>query len=420
MTADHVQSDDVQPNDVQPGELKSGDLLAEAGTLLGDVVALRRDLHRRPELGLDLPQTQARVLEALDGLPLTITTGERQSSIIADLDGGRPGPTVLLRGDMDALPMHEDTGLEFASEVDDAMHACGHDAHTAMLAGAARLLAGRRGDLAGRVRFLFQPGEEGFGGAAVALHEGVLDARDGGEPVSWAFAIHQSPSIPSGLIATRRGPILASADELFVTLRGSGGHASMPHHANDPIPVACEVVQALQTWVTRRVDVFTPAVVTVARIRAGSTTNVIPETARIEGTIRTVTPRVRSDAHAAVRRIAEHVAAAHEMTAEVEIAEGYPVTVNDGAAADEVLATAQWLVGEQSSLAMPSPVMGAEDFSFIIEKVPGAMAFLGTRPAGVHAAQVAPNHSNRMVIDESAMATGIALYAAAALRRMVV
>jgi hippurate hydrolase len=402
-----------------PAEPTSDALLAEAGALLDDVVALRRDLHRRPELGLELPQTQARVLEALDGLPLTITTGERQSSIVADLDGERAGPTVLLRGDMDALPLPEDTGLDFASELDGVMHACGHDAHTAMLAGAARLLAERRGDLAGRVRFLFQPGEEGHGGAAVALHEGVLDARDGGQAVAWAFAIHQSPSIPSGVVTTRRGPLLASADELFVTLRGRGGHASMPHHANDPIPVACEVVHAFQTWVTRRVDVFTPAVITVGHIRAGTTTNVIPETARIDGTIRTVTPRVRSEAHAAIRRIAEHVAAAHDMAAEVEIADGYPVTVNDGAAADEVLDAARWLVGDQRSVAMASPIMGAEDFSYILEQVPGAMAFLGTRPDGVPAAEVAPNHSNRMVIDESAMTTGIALYAATALRRLV-
>jgi amidohydrolase len=393
-------------------------LLADAGAQLEGVVALRRELHRRPELGLDLPRTQARVRDALDGLPLSLTTGERQSSIVADLDGDRPGPTVLLRADMDALPMHEDTGLEFASEVDGAMHACGHDTHTAMLVGAARVLAARRGELAGRVRFLFQPGEEGHGGAAVALAEGLLDTAAGGEPVSWAFAIHQSPSIPSGVVTTRSGPIMASADELHITVRGRGGHASMPHHASDPIPVACEIVQALQTWVTRRVDVFTPAVVTIARIRAGTTTNVIPETAQLDGTLRTVSPRVRGDAHAGVRRVAENVAAAHDMTAEVTIAEGYPVTVNDGAAADEVLATARWLVGEPRAVAMPDPVMGAEDFSYILERVPGAMAFLGTRPPGVAAPQVAPNHSNRMVLDESAMATGVALYAAAALRRL--
>jgi amidohydrolase len=402
-----------------PAEIDPADLLAEAGALLDDVVALRRDLHRRPELGLDLPATQARVLEALDGLPLAVTTGERLSSIVADLDGGRPGPTVLLRGDMDALPMPEDTGLDFASEVDGAMHACGHDAHTAMLAGAARLLAARRGDIAGRVRFFFQPGEEGEGGARIALDEGLLDASDGGEAVSWAFAIHQSPSIRSGRVATRGGPIMASADEVFVTVRGRGGHASMPHQANDPIPVACEIVQALQAWITRRVDVFTPAVVTIARIRAGTTTNVIPEVARLDGTIRAVDRRVREEAHAAVRRIAEHVAAAHDMVAEVEIPRGYPVTVNDPGAADDVLGVARWLVGDDLATALPSPVMGAEDFSYVTEEVTGAMAFLGTRPPGVPPAEVAPNHSNRMVLDEGAMATGVALYAATALGRLV-
>jgi amidohydrolase len=401
-----------------PGPAGPDTLLAEADAELDGVVALRRDLHRRPELGLDLPATQARVLEALDGLPLTVVTGERQSSIVADLDGDRPGPTVLLRADMDALPMPEDTGLEFASEVDGAMHACGHDTHTAMLVGAVRILAARRGELAGRVRFLFQPGEEGHGGAAVALDEGLLDATSGGEPVSWAFAIHQSPSIRTGVVTTRRGPIMASTDELHVTVRGRGGHASMPHHANDPVPVACEIVQALQTWVTRRVDVFTPAVVTIGRIRAGTTTNVIPETAQLDGTLRTLSPGVRSEVHAAVHRVAEHVAAAHDMTAEVTIDDGYPVTVNDGAVADDVLATARWLVGEARSVAMPDPVMGAEDFSYILERVPGAMAFLGTRPPGVPAPEVAPNHSNRMVLDESALATGVALYAAAALHRL--
>jgi amidohydrolase len=394
------------------------ELLAEAGLLQDAVVALRRDLHRRPELGLELPATQARVLAAIDGLGLAVTTGEGQSSIVADLEGDRPGPTVLLRADMDALPMPEDTGLDFASEVDGAMHSCGHDAHTAMLAGAAQLLATRNDRLAGRVRFFFQPGEEGHGGAAIALREGLLDAGTGGEPVSWAFAIHQSPSIPSGLVATKGGALLASADVVRITIRGKGGHASMPHDANDPVPVACAIVGALQTWVTRRVDVFTPAVITIGRIRAGTIGNVIPETAVMEGTVRAVTPRVRAEAHAAIRRIAEHAAAAHEMAAEVAIEDGYPVTVNDDSAAATVLDDARWLVGAERAVALPNPVMGAEDFSYILERVPGAMAFLGTRPPGAPRHDVAPNHSNRMVIDEGALATGVALYAAAALRRL--
>jgi hippurate hydrolase len=393
-------------------------LLADSRAVLDDVVALRRELHRHPELGLDLPVTQVRVLEALEGLPLTLTTGARQSSIVADLEGDRPGPTVLLRADMDALPMPEDTGLDFASTVDGAMHACGHDAHTAMLVGAARVLAARRGDLAGRVRLFFQPGEEGAGGAKIGLDDGLLDGGESAEPVSYAFAIHQSPSFPADVVATRPGPLMASADEFTVTVRGRGGHASMPHHANDPVPVACEVVQALQTWVTRRVDVFSPAVVTVGRISAGTTTNVIPETARLDGTMRALSRRVRGEAHAALRRIAEHVAAAHDMAAEVEVRDGYPVTVNDTDAAAETLATARWLVGDERAVAMRSPVMGAEDFSYILEQVPGALAFLGTRPDGVARSEVAPNHSNRMVLREESLATGVALYAAVALRRL--
>ena len=394
------------------------DLLAAAAAVLDDVVALRRDIHRHPELGLDLPVTQARIIEALDGLPLTVTTGTRQTSIVADLDGGRPGPTVLLRADMDALPMPEDTGLDYASAVDGAMHACGHDAHCAMLAGAARLLADRAGELAGRVRFLFQPGEEGHAGARIAIDEGVLDAAEGGGPVEWAFAIHQSPSFPAGVVATRAGALLASADEFLVTVRGRGGHASMPHHANDPIPVACEIVQALQTYVTRRVDVFDPAVVTVARVAAGTTTNVIPETAELEGTIRTVSPGARERVRSAIAQVAGGVAAAHEMEAEVELRSGYPVTVNDAGAAAEVLDTAVRLVGDAKALDMPAPVMGAEDFSYLLERVPGAMAFLGTRPPGLRGHEVAPNHSNRMVLDEPSLAVGVGLYAAAALRRL--
>jgi amidohydrolase len=394
------------------------DLLAAAAGVLDDVVALRRDIHRHPELGLDLPVTQSRILESLAGLPLTVTTGTRQSSIVADLDGGRPGPTVLLRADMDALPMPEDTGLDYASSVDGAMHACGHDAHCAMLAGAAGLLAERVGDLAGRVRFLFQPGEEGAGGARIAIDEGVLDAAGGGGPVEWAFAIHQSPTFPTGVVATRAGALLASADEFLVTVRGRGGHASMPHHANDPIPVACEIVQALQTYVTRRVDVFDPAVVTVGRIAAGTATNVIPETAELEGTIRTVSRGARERVRSAIAQVAGGVAAAHEMEAEVELRPGYPVTVNDAGAAAEVLDTAGRLVGDAAALEMPAPVMGAEDFSYLLERVPGAMAFLGTRPRGLRSHEAAPNHSNRMVLDELSLAVGVALYTAAALRRL--
>ena len=385
------------------------DLLSAGGALLDDAVALRRRLHRHPELGLELPETQAAILESLDGLPLSIQTGTTTTSVVATLDGDRDGPTILLRGDMDALPMPEDTGLDYASEVDGAMHACGHDTHVAMLAGAARLLADRRKDLAGRVVFMFQPGEEGFAGAKYMLDEGLLD---GDRPPTAAFAIHQTPNIPSGLVAGRGGAQLASSDTLEVTIRGAGGHASMAHLACDPVPIACEIVTAIQSMITRTVDVFDPAVVTVGKIRAGTTSNVIPETAYLLGTIRAVSERTRHKVWDNLRRLADGIAAAHGATAEVTIGEGYPVTVNDDAWAARALAVAERTLGSGTAIEMPAPVMGAEDFSYVLNAVPGAMVFLGTSPGHAHAA---PNHSNRMVLDESAMASGIALYAAMAL-----
>ena len=385
------------------------DLLSAGGALLDDAVALRRRLHRHPELGLELPETQAAILESLDGLPLTVRTGTATTSVVATLEGDRDGPTILLRGDMDALPMPEDTGLEYASEVDGAMHACGHDTHVAMLAGAARLLADRRQDLAGRVVFMFQPGEEGFGGAKVMLDEGLLA---GDHRPTAAFAIHQTPNMPSGLVAGRGGAQLASSDTLEVTIRGAGGHASMAHLACDPVPIACEIVTAIQSMITRTVDVFDPAVVTVAKVRAGTTSNVIPETAYLLGTIRAVSERTRHKVCDNLRRLADGIAAAHGATAEITIGQGYPVTVNDDAWAARALAVAGRTLGSGRAIEMPAPVMGAEDFSYVLNEVPGAMVFLGTNPGVAHAA---PNHSNRMVLDESAMASGIALYAAMAL-----
>ncbi|MET0663711.1 MAG: M20 family metallopeptidase, partial [Ilumatobacteraceae bacterium] len=252
----------------------------QAADLLDDAVALRRRLHEWPELGNDLPITREQVLSSLDGLPLSVTTHESTSGIVALLEGSTPGPTIILRGDMDALPMPEDTGLDFASHVEGCMHACGHDTHTAMLSGAAHLLSERRDELAGRVLFMFQPGEEGHHGARFMLDEGLLDvpARSDGSasPVDAAFALHITSAIPSGWVSTRGGAIMASADTMIIRVTGKGGHASEPHRTIDPIPVACEIVQALQLMITRSIDVFDPSVVTVGRITAGTTNNVIP------------------------------------------------------------------------------------------------------------------------------------------------
>jgi hippurate hydrolase len=387
------------------------DLLDAARAALPETVELRRDLHRHPELGNDLPRTQGVVLEALAPLGLDVRTGQSLSSVVATLDTGRPGGTMLLRGDMDALPMDEDTDVAFRSEVAGAMHACGHDAHTAMLVSAAHLLVDRADRLTGKVVFMFQPGEEGHHGARLMLDEGLLDGLD----VTRAFAIHQSPSLPAGLVATRGGPLLASADEFTVTVRGKGGHASMPHQANDPVPVACAMVGAFQTMVTRRVDVFDPAVVTVARVRAGSTHNVIPETAELLGTVRSTSERTRTLVHAELERIATKYAEAHDLTATFELVRGYPVTVNDHDAAAWVRDVAGRMIGEDLVVDMPAPVMGAEDWSYVLQVVPGAMAFVGTCPPHPDPAHPAPNHTNRMVIDEDAMAVGVALHAAVAL-----
>jgi amidohydrolase len=384
-------------------------LLDEAREQLPAATTLRRRLHQNPELGLELPHTQQAVLEALDGLGLTIETGRQTTSVLATLDGGKPGPTILLRGDMDALPLNEDTGLDYASREAGRMHACGHDAHVAMLAGAARLLAARRAELPGRVLFMFQPGEEGHFGARVMLEEGLLD-RD--HPPAAAFAIHAAPNLPAGMIATRPSALLASNDDFQIHVRGRGGHASMPHDALDPIPVACEIVQALQTYVTRRVNAFEPAVITVAYIRSGTTFNVIPEVATMRGTIRTVSERTRKQVVNDMRGLVEGIARAHGADADLELWAGYPVTSNDRDFAHFALGVARGLVGERQAVEMPNAFMGAEDFSYVLERLPGAMVFLGVRPDGVR--HPAPNHSNRMLLNEDAMATGIALHAAIA------
>jgi amidohydrolase len=385
-------------------------LMDGAQAELAGAIRMRRRLHENPELGLVLPDTQQAVLEALDGLDVEISTGGATSAVVATLHGVRPGPTILLRADMDALPMREETGLPFASQHDGRMHACGHDAHVAMLAGAARLLAERRDTFAGTIKLLFQPGEEGHGGARILIDEGLLEA----EPrVDAAFAIHVDSSLPRGRIALRPGPILAAGDVLSIEVHGRGGHASMPHLAADPIPVACEIVMALQSFVTRRIDAFDPIVITITRIQAGSAGNVIPPNANLLGTIRSVSEASRAAAHEGVRRVAEGVASAHGLDAKVHVIPGYPVTVNHADFAAFARSVAAEVVGAAAVIDMRAPIMGAEDFSYVLQRVPGAMVFLGVRPPE---GPGEPLHSSRMRIDEDAMATGIAMHAAVALR----
>jgi hippurate hydrolase len=413
-------ADAVPPGDASAARLTTDDLLDAARAIHDDVVAIRRRIHRRPEIGLDLPKTQAVVVEELARLGLEGRPGTALSSVVAVIEGGRPGPTVLLRGDMDALPVREDTGLDFASETDGAMHACGHDTHVAMLLGAARLLQDRRADLPGRVVLMFQPGEEGLGGAKTMLDEGLLDAAvaSGGERVSSALAVHISARYETGAIHCRPGPEMAATDVIRITVRGRGGHASEPHGALDPIVVAAEIVLALQAMVTRRIDAFDPAVVTIAQITSGTTNNIIPETAFLFGTIRTVSEAIRERVRAGVRRVAEGVAAAHDAAVEVDLEPGYPVTINDPDFAHFVLDTARSIVGKEHVVEMAAPIMGAEDFSYVLQQVPGAMAFLGGRPPGIDPDTAPKNHSNLVVFDESALPIGVALYAAVAIRRL--
>ena len=387
----------------------------QARRLQPRTVALRRSLHRQPELGLTLPRTRDAVLADLADLPLQIHRGRSVSSVVAVLEGARPGSTVLLRADMDALPLQEDTGLPFRSQVDGAMHACGHDTHVAMLATAARLLAGRREQLAGRVVLMFQPGEEGFHGARHMIDEGLLDRHGpGGRPAA-AYALHVSATLPSGEVHTRPGPLMAAADALRVRVTGRGGHASAPHDALDPVPAAAAMVGALQTALTRRVDAQHAAVLTIAKIMAGTTNNVIPETAIMEGTLRTLAEPVRTLLHEELRRVCRHTALAYGCSAAVEIEPGYPVTVNDEAAARRVSEVAGAVLGPTRVATMPAPIMGAEDFSYVLQRVPGALAFLGACPPRVDPATAPPNHSNRVVFDEAAMPAGAAVYAALAL-----
>jgi amidohydrolase len=387
------------------------DLRAAAEAILPEVIETRRRIHRRPEIGLDLPETQAVVAEALRGLGLEPRLGSATTSVTAVIEGARPGRTTLLRADMDGLPLQEDTGLDFASQIDGAMHACGHDTHVAMLLGAARLLVERRDQLDGNVLLMFQPGEEGYHGARVMLDEGLLDGAD----VNRAVALHISTKYPAGTVALRPGPLLASADRIVATVRGRGGHASEPHMSLDPITVAAEVILALQTAVTRRIDVFDPSVVSITRVTGGTTNNIIPDKVELEGTIRTVSPETRAAVGRLVHQVADGIAAAHGATIDLEIVPGYPVTMNDPEVVGWFRGLAAQLAGDDAIDDMRAPIMGAEDFSYVIERVPGMMAFLGARPASADPETAPQNHSNLVVFDEAPMALGVALYAAAAL-----
>ncbi len=395
----------------------------DAAALADDLTAIRHDLHRHPELGLELPRTQQAVLDALAGLPLEITTGQALSSVTAVLRGTSPDrpdadvPTVLLRGDMDALPMPEETGVDFSSEEDGVMHGCGHDLHVTMLIGAARMLSARRDELPGDVVFMFQPGEEGCGGAEIMIREGVLEAS--GRKVDAAYGMHVfAANIPHGVFTTRPGPMLAAVNDVTVTIRGAGGHSSAPHHAIDPVTVACQAVVSLQTMVTRRFNVFDPVVVGVGRIQAGEAANVIPDTATFWATVRTFSAEHTAKAIETVREVVRGTASAFGATAEFEDGHSYPVTANHAEEADFVAATAREVFGEEGYEPMADPISGAEDFSFVLNEVPGAFFGLGACFPDADPTQTANNHSPRATYDDSVLPRGAALYSELAHRKL--
>ena len=387
--------------------------LQGAKALLPETVTLRRKIHEHPELGLHLPMTVAAVREALNGLDVKIETGPSSSGMIVTLQGPTQGRTVLLRGDMDALPMPEDTDLAFKSKEPGRMHACGHDSHTAMLTGAVKLLHQNRGRLAGTVKFMFQPGEEGYFGAVKMIDDGLIDRHP--KPDA-AFAMHITPNVPTGVFTAKAGAFMASTDTLEVRVIGKGGHASAPHHAVDPMPVACEIVLALQSFVTRKINAFDPVVLTIAKIDGGTTSNVIPEAVNLLGTLRSVSEGSRARAKEGLKKVIEKIAEAHDTRAEVTLTPGYDVTVNDGRMVALAADAARGLFGEKGFVPMPAPVMGAEDWSYVLQRIPGCMVFLGVAPQGCSHHNAAPCHSNRMMLDEDAMMNGVALYAAVAER----
>ncbi|SFF92513.1 hippurate hydrolase [Novosphingobium sp. CF614] len=388
-------------------------LVAQASRLSDRIVSLRRSIHAEPEIGLHTPRTRDKIRAALAHLPLEWREGPSTTGLVATLKGGGgEGRSVLLRGDMDALPMPEETGLDFASTIPGVMHACGHDAHVAMLAGAAEILAEQAGTLKGEVRFMFQPGEEGYHGARFMLEDGLLGGEDFDLPLpDAAFALHVMPNAPHGLVGGRAGPLLAAADQLQITVTGRGGHASMPHDALDPVPIACEIVTALQTMVARRFNVFDPVVVTISKIDSGTAHNVIADRATMLGTMRTLSATNRARLKDEIPLLAAGIAGAHGLVAEVNILEGFPVTLCDGGAVDFGERVAHAMFGPQAFLRLENPIMGAEDFAYVLEKVPGAMFFLGVSHQGDDWRHCCGIHSTRMMVDETVMPQGAAYLA---------
>ncbi|WP_306323525.1 MULTISPECIES: M20 family metallopeptidase [unclassified Streptomyces] len=388
-----------------------------AEAIAAELTELRHALHREPELGLALPLTQRKVLAALEGLPLEITTGKALDSVTAVLRGGRPGPAVLLRGDMDALPLTELADVPYKSRIDGVMHACGHDQHTAMLVGAARLLCERKDELPGTVVFMFQPGEESYDGARHMIDEGLLEAA--GQPLVGAYSVHvASNGAECGTFSARTGTQTAGNAELSVVVRGKGGHGSTPHTAADPVPVAAEMVLALQNLVTRAASVFDPVVLTVGMFQAGTKLNIIPGTAEFEATVRSTSPEAMADFLPRAVRLVEGIAEGWGMTADVDAHEVYPALIAAEEAVELGREVVDELYGGSSWHYDRHPIMASEDFSRVTAVAPGVQLGLSARPADVPEETAPFNHSPYAIFDDAALPRGAAVLAGMAAKRL--
>ena len=396
--------------------LDSKALLAEAAGWAQTLIGIRRELHQIPEFALDLPKTQARILAAIEGLG-EITLGKDLTSIALVIRGGKPGPTVLLRADMDALKVEEETGLEYAS-TNGFMHACGHDLHMAGAIGAAQILASHKDELNGDVLIWFQPGEEGHHGADVMIDEGMLELT-GSRPVA-AYGLHVFTSLPLGAIACKPGPLMASAGDLHVTFHGSGGHGSMPWLSKDPVTPMVETITALQNLINKSFDQFDPVILNVGWIRAGddATTNVIADSASFGATVRTFSEVNTKKLHELAPKLIHSIADGFGLSAEVEFGRATKVLMNDPASVERVERAAKSLVGEAGYVPMQNPIAGGEDFASIVAEVPGAFVFVGACPPEIDYQTAPTNHSAKATFDDSVLPLCSALLVSLAMEHL--
>ena len=389
---------------------------ARAAALEQKVIAWRRDLHQHPELSNREVRTAGVVAGHLQALGLKVHTGVAHTGVVGLLDTGRPGPVIALRADMDALPVTEEVDLPFASksratfngqEVG-VMHACGHDCHVAILMGVADLLAGMKSQLAGSIKFIFQPAEEGppsgeEGGAALMIRQGVLE----NPKPEVIFGLHVYAGVEAGTIAYRPGPAMASSDRIRVTVTGRQTHGALPWRGVDPIVISSQIVLGLQTIISRQVDVsLEPAVVSIGAIKGGVRDNIIPETVEMLGTVRTFNEDMRADIHARIRNTVELIARSAGASAQVHFDNAYPVTVNDIPLTERMVPSLQRVAGADKVF-VSQKITGYEDFSYYQQKIPGFFYFLGITPRGTDRKQSAPNHSPRFFVDESALVLGV-------------